>query len=196
MGERIICPKCGNPCSWINIDNGKVLCIHYYGYIVDEDGVKRKKTKRHYLLYVGKNAKKEDVEKLLREKQYFWGKPGVFSIPQLEAKVKDLEKDLKEADEDERKEIEEELKEAKEELEKMKEKAKYANITLRSPYDKDRFIKYIEESLELMKYQDSFDVQKVLDAFERFLLDVGKDGRATEAVRKFIERLQKELGLT
>ena len=168
----IICPKCGDPCSWLNIDNGKVFCVHYYGYTVDEDGVKRKNMKKHYLLYIGKNAKEEDVEKLLREKQYFWGKPGVFSIPQLEAKVKDLEKDLKE----------------------MKEKAKYANITLRSPFDKDRFIKYIEESLELIRYQDNFDIQKVLDVFERFLLDAGKDGRSAEAVRKFIERLQKELG--
>ena len=186
MEERIICPKCGEICSWISVDNGKVICYHYNGY---ENG--KKKRKKHYLLYVGKDKTEKDIKKMLEEKKYFWGKPAIFYIKELEAKVEELEESVKEADGEEKAELEVELSLAKDELERLREKMKYANITLRSPFNKDRFLKYIEESLELMKYQDNFDEKKVLDLFEKFLLESAKKDK--ETVKHFIEKLEKEI---
>jgi len=165
--EEIVCPKCGKPCSWIIEQDGSKFCVHYEGYEKTADGKIRKKQKKHYMGRV----------------QYVLGRPNLQPLGKIKDELKDLEYRLKllrgeiEREKDEKKKEEllrekEELEKKKKELEAKQKEIETKNIHLRPIDDKERFLKYIKESLELMQLQDDFDEKKimqVLDTVEDFL---------------------------
>ena len=68
------------------------------------------------------------------------------------------------------------------------------NIKLRNFRDESRFKKYIEESLKLMKEQENFDINKVievLDIFKGWLQELDSN----EEYKKFIEEKMNEIKL-
>jgi len=150
-GQKVICPKCNNPCSWVSEEGGSVWCYHYFGYEKGEDGKIRKKIKKHYL---GREF-------------YVRGRPGEQTLSYIEFEIKEIEERLKAAkDEKEKKKLEEEKKRLEELKQKLQERAEKANIHLRPVSDKDRFLKYIEESLQLMSQQKDFNEDKILQVLD------------------------------
>ena len=164
--EKIICPKCGKPCSWIAESEGSVFCVHYEGY-EKVNGKVKKKQKKHYMGRANYVVGRPNLQLFWRIKD---------EIKELEFRIKLLEGEIKrEKDEQKREELlreKEKLEKEKEELERRKEEIETKNIHLLPVDDKERFLKYVEESLELMQLQEDFnekEIIKVLDIVEEFL---------------------------
>nr|WP_011264480.1 hypothetical protein [Sulfolobus neozealandicus]CAH89326.1 hypothetical protein [Sulfolobus neozealandicus] len=167
--EKIICPKCGQPCSWTVESEGSVFCVHYLGYEKTSDGKIKKKIKKHYMGRVQYVLGRPGLQPLLRVKD---------ELKHIEERIKIIEEEIaKEKDEQKKEELlrkREELEKEKEGLERRVKEIETKNIHLLPADDKERFLKYIKESLELMQLQDDFDerkIMKVLDIIESFLKD-------------------------
>jgi len=154
--EEKICPKCGKPCSWTVESEGSVFCVHYLGY-EKVNGKVKKKIKKHYMGRVS----------------YVLGRPGLQPLLRVKDELKDLEFRLKllegeiarEKDELRKEELvreKEKLEREKEDLERRVKEIETKNIHLLPVDDKERFLKYIKESLELMQLQDDFDEEKIM----------------------------------
>ena len=186
--EKIICPKCGKPCSWTIEQDGSKFCVHYEGYEKTADGKIRKKQKKHYMGRVNYVLGRPDLQPLGKIKD---------EIKELEFRIKLLEGEIKtEKDEGKREELlreKEELEKKKEELEAKEKEIQKKNIHLRPVDDKERFIEYIQESLELMELQDDFDekkIIKVLDIVEEFLK---KNLQYKELIVQKLKQIEEDL---
>jgi len=188
------CPKCGKPCSWILEKEGSIFCVHYEGYEKDpQTGKIKKKQQLHYI------GRKGYITGQLNTKPFAINNARVGRI---EKQIKELEKQLQqEQDESKKQELEkkiEELKMKKESLEKKREALKNeiieVNIHLLSYKDKERFFKYIKESLEYLEIQPDFSdeekIMRVLDMIEDFLESF--DEIPYEAVEK-LDRIKAQL---
>jgi len=155
--EKIICPKCGQECSWITHENGRIFCVHYEGYEKTPEGKIKKKIKKHYM----------GLESYKR------GRPGEQYTNIIDKKIGEIEQKLKEAkSEEEKRRLEKALESLKKTKERIEERRDKANIHLRPITDENRFFEYIKESLQLMKLQPGFNedkITKVLDIIENFL---------------------------
>ena len=155
--DEIICPKCGEICNWISTEKGKKWCYHYYGLEKDENGKTRKKVKKHYLGVA----------------EYSRGSPGEQSLNEIERKINSIKIQLSTVqNEEEKQRLERILKDLEKTRERMKERRNKLNIHLRPVSDKGRFLEYIKESLELMKEQNGFNeenILQVLDVIDSFL---------------------------
>ena len=103
--EKIICPRCGKPCSFVIEAQGYKWCVHYYGQKQSKKG-KTNNEERHSLGPVN----------------------GAYKVGYREKK----------------------------------------NIHLRSLDDENRFTEYVKESLNLMKQQDNFNLEKVEETLQIF----------------------------
>ena len=177
--EKIKCPKCGEECNWVSEEKGALWCYHYYGVEKTEDGKTKKKVKKHYI----------------GVPEYSRGRPGEQRLHRIEDRIRELELQLERTkNENERKKLEQELDRLKKEKERLIERMKSVNIHLRPISDKERFVKYIKESLELMKFQDDFNEDKilqVLDLVANFLKE--SKGVLSEKTLEKLREIENEL---